>query len=107
MAAPAAYEHSRARDGIGAVAASLHHTHSNRGSETATYTAAHGNPGSFNIPSEARDQTRIFMDSGWVLSHNYNSQQPFLTQTLLRLLPQRPLTLGPCSPQLPPHPEQH
>ena len=44
-ATPAAYRGSQARDPIGAVAASLHHSHRNSGSEpcSATYTIAHGN----------------------------------------------------------------
>ena len=43
---------------------------------SATYATAHGNTGSFNPQSRARDQTRILMDTGWVLnplSHNGNS----------------------------------
>ena len=43
-AAPMAYGSSQARDQIGAVAASLHHSHSRMGSElSVTYTIAHGN----------------------------------------------------------------
>ena len=37
---------SQARDLIGAVAASLHQSHSNPGSEPHPYTIAHGNTGS-------------------------------------------------------------
>ena len=44
-AAPAAYGGSQARGRIGAVA-SLHHSHSNAGPTSATYTTAHGNAGS-------------------------------------------------------------
>ena len=42
----------------------------------ATYTTAHGNAGSFNPMSKARDQTHICLDTSWVyhlLSHNRNS----------------------------------
>ena len=45
-----AYGGFQARDQIGAVAAGLHHSHSNAGSRiwaaSATYTKAHGNAGS-------------------------------------------------------------
>ena len=43
------YGNSQARDGIGAVAAGLLHSHSNAGSKptSATYTTAHRNAGSF------------------------------------------------------------
>ena len=50
-----AYGGYQARGLIGAVAAGLHHSHSQAG--FATYTAAPGNARSFNAPSEARDQT--------------------------------------------------
>ena len=45
----------------------------------ATYTAAHGNAGSFN--PLARDQTRILMDTSQIfkpLSHNGNSVKSFI-----------------------------
>ena len=43
-AAPGACGGSQARDGIGAVAAGLHHSHSNARSEpSTTYTIAHSN----------------------------------------------------------------
>ena len=49
-AAPAAYGSSQTRGWIGAVAAGLHHSHSNAGSRiwatSAAYTTAHGNAGS-------------------------------------------------------------
>ena len=49
-AVSAAYGGSQARGWIWAV--------------SATYTTAHGNAGSFNPLSEARDQTRVLMDTG-------------------------------------------
>ena len=45
-ATPAAYGGSQARGPIRAVAAGLYHSHSNVGSESATYTTAQGNAGS-------------------------------------------------------------
>ena len=47
-AAPVAYENSQARGPSRAVAASLGHSHSHKGSEppSASYTTAHGNTGS-------------------------------------------------------------
>ena len=45
-AKPIAYGGSQARDGLGATAANLHHSHSNMGSEPAAYTTAHDSPGS-------------------------------------------------------------
>ena len=46
-AAPVAYGGSQPRGGIGALAAGLHHSHSNAGSKpkSVTYTTAHGNAG--------------------------------------------------------------
>ena len=47
----------------------------------ATYTTAHGNAGSFNPLSKARDWTHILMDTGQILnplSHNRNSQDKIL-----------------------------
>ena len=61
-AAPAAYGGSQARDRIGAVAAGLHHSHSNTGS--------------FNALTKARDWTHILMHTSQILnppSHNGNS----------------------------------
>ena len=43
---PIEYRGSQARGPIGSEATSLHHSHSNARSLSASYTAAHGNPGS-------------------------------------------------------------
>ena len=50
-ATPEAYGSSQARDQIQAVAASLHHSHSNAGSDPL---------------SKARDQTRLLMDTSQI-----------------------------------------
>ena len=76
-AAPAAYGGSQARGLIGAVTASLHHSHSNLGSELCLWpTHSSQQPWILNPLSKARDWTRILMDASRVLnplSHNRNS----------------------------------
>ena len=79
-AAPAAHGGSQARGPTGAAAASLHHSHARSEPRSVTYnTAAHGNG-----VSEARDRTRILMDTSRVLnplSHNGNSLHVFFAPT--------------------------
>ena len=64
-ASPTAHGGSQARSRIGAIAASIHHSHSNVGfrATSATYTTAHNNAGSFDPLSKARDWTCIL----WML----------------------------------------
>ena len=65
-ATPTAYGSSQARGWIRAVAANLHHSHSNTRSE----------PHLQSTPQLVATQTHILMDTGWVLnqlSHNRNS----------------------------------
>ena len=59
-AAPAAYGGSRARGLVGAVAAGLHHSHSNARSEPSLQTAPE---------LKARDQTCNLMVSSWIRFH--------------------------------------
>ena len=66
-AKPMAYGSSQALGKIGAADASLCHSHSNLGSESAIYTTAHSNIGSLTYC--AREWTRIFMDNSWVHYH--------------------------------------
>ena len=64
-----AYGGSQARGLIGAVAAGLHHSHSNVGSElSAAYTTERGQWQCriLNPLSEARDQTCIFVDASQI-----------------------------------------
>ena len=67
-ATPTAFGSSLARDRIRAVPAGLHHSPQQRGIQatSVTYTTTHSNTGSFNPLSEARDWTRVFMDTNWV-----------------------------------------
>ena len=57
-AAPAPYGDSQATGLIGAIAAGLRHSHSNVGSESQHWI--------LNPPSEARNRTRVLMDTSWV-----------------------------------------
>ena len=65
-----AYGDSQARGLIRAVAAGLHHSHSNAGSEPhlrPTYTTAQGKAGSLTHSlSEVRNQTHVFMDTSQI-----------------------------------------
>ena len=61
-ATPGAYGSSQARNLIGAVAASLQHSHSNtRAKPSATYTTAHGNAGSLTGAG------MVVATSSWIL----------------------------------------
>ena len=66
-AAPEASGSSQARGRVGAAAASHSHSHSHSKCQipaiSATYTIAHGNVGSFNTLSKARDRTRILTNT--------------------------------------------
>ena len=62
---------------------------------SAAYTTAHGNAGSFDPLSKARDQTCILMDTSWVCFHYATlgiTFKPFFTQfpeePILIFLPQ-------------------
>ena len=52
------------------------------------YPTAHGNAGSFNLLSEARDGTHILMDSSWAHYHGATrgTSQAFPTISLLQSL---------------------
>ena len=82
---PAACGSSQARGWIGAIAASLHHSHSNARIQAVslTYTTAHSNT-ILNPLSEARDQTCVLMVTSRilnVLSHNGNSPIYFINSS--------------------------
>ena len=87
MAPPTAYGHSQSRDRIKAVAASLHHSHSNTRSELTPdlhhSLKEHWIPNSL---SETRDRTCILTDTSQVLnplSHSGNSQRFYLALLIL------------------------
>ena len=70
MARPMAYRSSLARGQIGAVAASLHHSHSNAGSEPHLQpTPQLATMPIFNPMSKTRDWTHILIDTNWVHYH--------------------------------------
>ena len=78
-----AYGGSQVGGQIGAVAASLHHSHSNTGSEPLICNLWHSSwqLGILHPLSEARDRTCILMDASQIhlpLSHNRNSFLPNL-----------------------------
>ena len=83
-------EFSGARGWIRAAAASLHHSHSNLGSELCLWpTHSSQQPWILNPLSKARDWTRILMDASRVLnplSHNRNSTFRSLDTLLTALL---------------------
>ena len=67
-----AYRSSQASGLIGAIAANLRHSHSNSNKGSELYlrpTQLTAMPDSYNPLSEARDQTRILMDTGQVHFH--------------------------------------
>ena len=66
-AVPAAYGGSQARGRMGAVAASLHHSHSNVGSESDLYHSSRQCQ-ILNPLSKARDQTCLLTDTSQVLN---------------------------------------
>ena len=67
-ATPIAYASSQARGGIGAVAAGLHHSHSNRGSETRLGPTPQQRQ-ILNPLGEVRDWTHVLMDTSRVCYH--------------------------------------
>ena len=72
-----AYGSSQARDGIGAVAAGLYHSHSNSGSELHLLPTPQLWTGQILNPlSEARDQTQVLMDPDWVCYHGAMTRTP-------------------------------
>ena len=77
-AAPVAYGGSQARDRIRAIAASLHHSHSNEGSEPHLRPTPRSWQCQILSPwSEARDRTHVLMDASRVqkpLSQDRNSR---------------------------------
>ena len=73
-ATPMACRSSQARGRIRAVAASLHHSHSNAGWPTPQLMAMR----IFNPLGKARDQTHIFMDTSWVHYHSAMIGTPLL-----------------------------
>ena len=67
-----AYGSSEARDGIGAAAAGLHHSHSNAGSELHLQPTPQLHQ-ILNPLNEARNQTHILSDTSRTHFHNRNS----------------------------------
>ena len=64
---PVAYGGSQARGPIGAIAASLHHSHSNAGSDPVCDLRHSSRQCQILHPlNEARDRTRNLMDASWV-----------------------------------------
>ena len=59
-------EVSRLEGRIGAVAASLHHSHSNTGSEPRLQPTPQPMAMDLNPLSEARDRTCVLMETSWV-----------------------------------------
>ena len=80
-ATPAAYGGCQARGQIGAVAASLLHSHSNKGSEPRLRPTPKliARP-ILNPLRKARDRTCILKDASQICFHNGNSQRPLLKQ---------------------------
>ena len=80
-ATPAAYGGSQARGGIRAVATSLHHRHSNSGSEPHLQNLHHSSQQYWilNPLSKARDGTRVLMDTSQAFNPSEPQQEPCIS----------------------------
>ena len=82
-----AYGSSQARGCIRTAAADLHHSHSKADPRhICDLHCRMGQRGILNLLNEARDQTRIHVDTGWVLNplnHNGNSLQVNILKSIM------------------------